>query len=49
MHSTGAFDYTANRARQEAEKAVEALAPIAESDFKQALIALAGIAASRRS
>lgn len=48
MHSSGAFDYTANKAHQEAEKAVKALVPVAESEFKQALIALARIAASRR-
>ncbi|KFZ39219.1 octaprenyl diphosphate synthase [Shewanella mangrovi] len=47
LNDCGALDYTYQRAIEESEKAIAALAPIAESDFKQALIGLAKIAVSR--
>ena len=48
LHDTNAFHYTRNLAEQEAEKARAALADIPESDYKNALLALADIAVSRR-
>ncbi|MCH1920225.1 octaprenyl diphosphate synthase [Shewanella sp. A3A] len=47
LHDCGALDYTYQRALEESERAIAALAPIPESDFKQALIALAKISVSR--
>ncbi|MCB5227925.1 octaprenyl diphosphate synthase [Alishewanella sp. 16-MA] len=47
LHETGAFDYTRQLAQQEALKAQQALAELAPSPFKQALVALADIAVSR--
>ena len=47
MHQTGSLTYTQRKAEQEADKAINALIPIADSDYKQALIALAHIAANR--
>lgn len=49
MTETKAFDYTRKIAIKEAEKAREALAIIAESPYKQALLSLADIAVSRKS
>lgn len=47
MHETGALAYTQKIAEQEADKAIVALSCIVESDYKDALIALAHIAANR--
>lgn len=47
MQETGSLEYTRQRALDEADKAIAALAPIAESDYKQALIALAHLAVHR--
>jgi len=47
MDETGALDYTKRCATEEADKAVKALDPVPESDFKQALIALAHISVER--
>lgn len=47
LHETGALTYTAEQAVVEAEKAVTALAPLPDSDYKEALIALARLAANR--
>jgi octaprenyl-diphosphate synthase len=47
LEQTGALEYCRKRAAQEAEKAVQALAPISDSPYKQALIGLAYIAADR--
>ncbi|MGR3914601.1 MAG: polyprenyl synthetase family protein [Gammaproteobacteria bacterium] len=47
IESTGALAYTAQLARRQAAAAVEALAGIGESPFKQALIALADFAVRR--
>lgn len=47
MEETGSLRYTQKIAEQEADKAINALNAIPESDYKQALIALAHIAANR--
>ncbi len=47
MEQTGALVYTQKQAEQEADKAIQALVNLAESDYKQALISLAHIAANR--
>lgn len=47
MAEHGSLDYARQRAEEEADKAIAALAPIAESDYKQALISLAHIAVNR--
>jgi len=47
LHSCGALDYTLKRAQEESGKAIEALSIIPESDYKQALVALAKIAVER--
>lgn len=49
LKSSGALDYTYERALQESQKAIEALAPIPDSSYKQALIALAKLATQRSS
>jgi octaprenyl-diphosphate synthase len=48
LHETGALEYTKRRALEEADKAIAALAIIPESDYKQALISLAHLAADRK-
>lgn len=47
MSETGALEYTKRCADEETQKAIAALAPVPESDYKQALIALAHIAVER--
>ncbi len=47
LHETGALEYSKQRAIEEADKAIAALAIIPESDYKQALISLAHLAADR--
>ncbi|GGA67906.1 octaprenyl-diphosphate synthase IspB [Neiella marina] len=47
MARVGSLDYARQKAEQEADKAIDALAAIPESDFKQALIGLANIAVER--
>lgn len=47
MQQHGSLDYAMQVARQEAQKAVEALAPLANSEYKQALIALAYLSVDR--
>lgn len=47
MEQTGALVYTQKKAEQEADKAINAIALLPESDHKQALISLAHIAANR--
>ena len=47
LNETDAFGYTRRLAEQEAEKARQALSVLPESDYKQALLALADIAVSR--
>lgn len=49
MHQTGALDYTKKQALNASEKAVQALIPLPESEYKQALIGLAHIAVERAS
>ena len=49
IQTTGALDYTTARARDAADLAVSALADIPESDYKQAMIAIADFAVKRRS
>ena len=47
MHETGALEYTKQQALQAAERAIAALRPLPESDYKQALIGLAHISVER--
>jgi octaprenyl-diphosphate synthase len=47
LHQTKAFEYTRNLAEQEAEKARQALAILPDSEYKQALFALADLAVNR--
>ena len=47
MKQTGALVYTQKKAEVEADKAIKALTVLPESEYKQALIALAHIAANR--
>jgi octaprenyl-diphosphate synthase len=47
MEQTGALAYTQNKAEIEADKAINALSVLPESDYKTALISLAHIAANR--
>ena len=47
MTQTGALVYTQQKAEQEADKAINAVAMLPESAYKQALISLAHIAANR--
>lgn len=47
MRETGALDFTQKMAEQEAEKAVAALSILNDSQYKQALIALAHLAVNR--
>lgn len=47
LHSTGALDYTRQRANEEADKAISALQLIPDSQFKDALIGLAHTAVKR--
>lgn len=49
LDRNGSLNYCFNKAQTEAERAVEALAILPESKYKQALIALAYIAANRSS
>jgi octaprenyl-diphosphate synthase len=49
MQQTGALVYTQKKAEQEANKAINALTILPDSEYKQALIALAHIAANRSS
>ncbi|MDJ0711816.1 MAG: octaprenyl diphosphate synthase [Woeseiaceae bacterium] len=49
IQATGALDYTATRAREAADAAIETLAGIPDSDYRQALVALAEFAIQRRS
>lgn len=47
MHEHGSLEYTQHRAEEEAEKAIAALAPIADSEYKEALVALAHMSVQR--
>jgi octaprenyl-diphosphate synthase len=47
MQQTGSLAYTAEKAEHEADKAIEVIAFLPESEFKQALVALAHIAVNR--
>ncbi len=49
IEATGALDYTARRAQQAADDAIEALAALPQSDYKEALVAVAEFAVNRRS
>jgi octaprenyl-diphosphate synthase len=49
IESTGALQYTAARAQETANLAIDALSGIPDSDWKDALIAIADFAVSRRS
>lgn len=47
MQQTGSLDYTRQRAEEEADKAIHALAVLEDSPYKQALIGLANLAVNR--
>lgn len=47
IHDTGALDYTATVARVEADHALDALDQLKDSDYKQALVALAHLSVDR--
>ncbi len=49
IESTGALQYTAARARSAADDAIAALSDIPDSDYKEAMVALADFAVKRRS
>jgi len=49
IESTGALQYTADKAREAADLAIEALADVPNSNFKQALINIAELSIQRRS
>jgi octaprenyl-diphosphate synthase len=49
VESTDALQYTAARAQEDAEIAINALSGFPESDYKQAMIAIADFAVRRRS
>jgi len=49
IESTGALDYTAQRAHEAADKAISVLTDIPDSEYKQALISIAEFAVKRRS
>lgn len=49
IESTGALQYAADKARQAADEAIQALAEVPESDWKSALVAIADFAVKRRS
>ena len=48
IEETGALDYTARQAQDSADAAIAALAEIPDSDYRQALVALAEFAVKRR-
>ncbi|WP_448211818.1 octaprenyl diphosphate synthase [Colwellia sp. MEBiC06753] len=47
MRATGSLTYTQQKAEQEADKAITALSPLPDNEYKDALVALAHIAANR--
>ena len=49
VESTGALQYTAARAQEAADEAIGSIAGIPDSEYKQALIAIADFAVNRRS
>jgi octaprenyl-diphosphate synthase len=49
IETTGALAYTARRAQEAADRAIEALDGIPDSEYRQAMIAIAEFAARRRS
>ena len=49
IESTGALQYTAARAQEAADKAMAALSDVPDSDYKQALMAIADFSVQRRS
>ncbi|MEM7431483.1 MAG: octaprenyl diphosphate synthase [Pseudomonadota bacterium] len=49
VESTGALQYTAARAQEAADKAIAALSVVPDSEYKQALLAIADFSVQRRS
>lgn len=49
IHSTGALEYTMQKAQDAARSAIEQLAGIPDSEYRQALMSLAEFAVQRRS
>ena len=49
IESTGALQYTAARAQEAADQAIGALSGIPDSDYKDALVAIADFSVRRRS
>ncbi|QIR16105.1 octaprenyl diphosphate synthase [Shewanella aestuarii] len=48
LSESGALEYTQQKAEQEAQKAIDALDVLPESEYKQALIALANLSVNRK-
>ena len=48
IESTGALDYTAARAREASDQAIDSLAALPPSPYKQALVTIAHFAVRRR-
>ncbi|UCX03825.1 octaprenyl diphosphate synthase [Shewanella glacialimarina] len=48
LNKSGALEYTQKRAEQEAQKAIDALIVLPDTDYKQALIALAHLSVTRK-
>lgn len=48
LNKSGALEYTQKRAEQEAQKAIDALIVLPDTDYKQALIALAHLSVNRK-
>ena len=48
MRAYGSLDYTQQRAEEEADKAIAALAPLPDNEYKTALIALAHLSVNRK-
>lgn len=49
LNDTGALDYTLQQAQLEADKAIDAISLVGDSEYKQALVSLAHLAANRSS
>jgi len=48
LHACGALEYTQKKAEQEAQKAIDSLSVLPDTDYKQALISLAHLSVNRK-
>ncbi|MCW3173003.1 octaprenyl diphosphate synthase [Shewanella subflava] len=48
LHACGALEYTQQKAEQEAQKAIDSLSILPDTDYKNALIALANLSVNRK-